>query len=343
MKLTVEELANIVSGKIEGNKDEVITGISGLADAKKGDVSFLTNMKYIGDALNTKASAVLIAADIDSSQFKGKNIIKVSNPQYAYAMILKIIEKEKISSIEIKIHSCASVSEKAKIGKNVYIGQNAVIEAGSEIGDNTKIFPNVYIGYNVKIGNDCLIYPNVVIREDAVIGDRCIFQPGAVIGSDGFGFATVDGKTQKVPQIGRIEIGNDVEIGANTTIDRAAIDVTKIGSGTKLDNLVQIAHNVQTGENCLIVAQTGISGSTKLGNNVTIGGQTGLVGHLKIGNNVFIASQTGISSDLKDGEKVGGNPMAEIGHSIKIRATMRKLPEMYQDIRKIKKQLEIKE
>lgn len=340
MKLTIAELAELVSGEIIGDSQEIITGISGLSEAKKGQVSFLTNMKYIGDALNTEATVILIPSNLDTKDFEGKNLIKVSNPQYAYSIILELIEKERKSKIEIKIHKSASISEKAKIGKNAYIGQNVVIEDGVEIGDNAKIFPNVYIGQNVKIGNDCLFYPNVVIREDCIIGDRVILQPGAVIGSDGFGFATVNGKTHKVPQIGNVILGDDVEIGANVTIDRAAINTTKIGSGTKIDNLVQIAHNVQTGENCIIVALTGIAGSTKLGNNVTIGGQTGLAGHLEIGNNVFIASQTGISGNLKDGEQVGGNPMAEIKQSIKIRATMRKLPEMYQDIKKIKKQLE---
>ncbi len=343
MKFTTEELAKLLSGDLEGNKDEIITGINGLSEAKNGDVSFLTNMKYISAALKTQASVILVPKDIDSAQFNGKNLIKVDNPQYAYGQILYMIEKEKHSLLEIKIHPSASIAENVKIGKNAYIGQNAVIETGTEIGDNVKIFPNVYIGTNVKIGNDCIFYPNVVIREESSIGDRTILQPGVIIGGDGFGFATVNGKTQKIPQIGRVILGNDVEIGSNTTIDRAAIGTTVIGNGTKIDNLVQIAHNVQIGENSIIVAQTGIAGSTKIGNNVTIGGQTGTAGHLNIGNNVLIASQSGISGNIKDNEQVGGNPQTTIAQSIKIRATMRKLPEMYQDLRKIKKQLEIKE
>lgn len=343
MRLTIEKLAEIVSGEVKGAKEEIITGISGLAQAKKGDVSFLTNMKYTGEALKTAASVILVPQDMDLSVLKDKNLIIVSNPQYAYGTVLSMVEKERMNSLEIKIHSSASVSEKAKIGKNAYIGQNVVIEAGAEIGDNAKIYPNVYIGCNVKIGDDCIIYPNVVIREETSIGDRCIFQPGAVIGSDGFGFASVDGKTRKIPQIGRVEIGDDVEIGANTAVDRAAIDVTKIGSGTKIDNLVQIAHNVEIGENCMIVSQTGISGSTKIGNNVTIGGQTGLAGHIKIGNNVMISSQSGVGGNIKDGSVVGGNPLTDLRNSIKVRATMKHLPQMYLDVRKIKKQLEIKE
>ncbi|MDR1194864.1 MAG: UDP-3-O-(3-hydroxymyristoyl)glucosamine N-acyltransferase [Endomicrobium sp.] len=341
MNLKSAEIAKIVSGKLEGNDGETITGISGLAEAQKGDISFLTNMKYVGEVSKTNASVILVSEDIDSALFSGKTIIKVQNPQYAYGIILKIVEKERLGSLEVKIHASASVSEKSKIGKNAYIGQNAVIEDGCEIGDNVKIFPNVYIGKNVKIGNDCIFYPNVVIREDVTIGDRTVFQPGAVIGGDGFGFAVVDGKTQKIPQIGRIEIGDDVEIGANTAVDKAAVNVTKIGSGTKIDNLVQIAHNVYIGENCIIVAQTGIAGSTKIGNNTTVGAQVGISGHIKIGNNVIISSQSGVGGDVHDAERVGGNPLAELGQSIKIRATMRKLPEMYQDIKKIKQKLEI--
>jgi UDP-3-O-[3-hydroxymyristoyl] glucosamine N-acyltransferase len=343
MRLTSLELTSIVSGELIGGKDVVLTGVNGLLEAKSNEISFLGNLKYLHDALNTQAGVIFVGTDIDVVQFKNKNIIKVKNPQYAYSMVLFIIEKEKLSLINKKIHPSASISDKAKIGKDAYIGQNVVIEDGAEIGDNAKIFPNVYIGKDVKVGKDCLIYPNVVIRENSSIGDSVILQPGVVIGGDGFGFATIDGQNQKIPQIGRVEIGNDVEIGANATVDRATVDATRIGNGTKIDNLVMIAHNVQIGENCIIVSQAGISGSTHLGNNVTIGGQTGLAGHLKIGNNVMVSSQSGISGNIKDGQLIGGNPMAPLNQSIKIRALMRKLPEMYSDLRKIKKDLEDKQ
>jgi UDP-3-O-[3-hydroxymyristoyl] glucosamine N-acyltransferase len=343
MRFTSFELALVVSGELVGNKDVVLTGVNGLLEAKSNEVSFLGNLKYLQDALNTQAGVIFVGLDTDAVQFKDKNIIKVKNPPYAYSMVLSVIEKERLALIDKKIHPSASVSDKAKIGKDTYIGQNVVIEDGAEIGDNAKIFSNVYIGRNVKIGNDCLIYPNVVIREDSLIGDRVILQPGVVIGGDGFGFVNIDGKNQKIPQIGRVEIGNDVEIGANTTIDRATVDATRIGSGTKIDNLVMIAHNAQIGENCIIVSQVGISGSTQLGNNVTIGGQSGLAGHIKIGNNAMISGQAGVTGNIKDGELVGGNPMAlPLSQSIKIRALIRKLPEMYSDLRKIKKYLEDK-
>jgi UDP-3-O-[3-hydroxymyristoyl] glucosamine N-acyltransferase len=342
MKLTACELAKIVSGELIGTADIVLTGVNSLSSAKENEISFLGNLKYLQEALTTKAGAILVAFDTDVSKFQGKNIIRVENPQYSYSIVLGLIEKERLEKIEIKVHSSASISDSAIIGANSYIGQNVVIEKDVKIGSNAKIFPNVYIGKNVVIGNDCLIYPNVVIGEDTVIGDRVIIQPGAVIGGDGFGFANIAGKVHKIPQIGYVKIGNDVEIGANTAIDRATFDSTKIGSGTKIDNLVQIAHNVEIDENCIIVAQVGIAGSTHIGNNVTIGGQTGLVGHLKIGNNVIIASQSGISGNLEDGQQIGGNPMASLSQSIKIRALIRKLPEIYNDLRKIKKDLEDK-
>jgi UDP-3-O-[3-hydroxymyristoyl] glucosamine N-acyltransferase len=340
MKLTAAELANIVAGELVGDKSIILTGANDISRAKNNEISFLGNLKYFAEALKTEAGVIFVSDDIDISKFQNKNIIKVSNPQYAYSIALSIIEKERLSSIEKNIHKSAFIAGSAKVGKDAYIGHNVVIESGAEIGDDARIFPNVYIGKDVKIGKNCLIYPNVVIRENTIINDRVILQPGVVVGGDGFGFVSVGAKSQKIPQIGRVEIGNDVEIGANTTIDRATVGATKIGDGTKIDNLVQIAHNVTIGKNCVIVSQTGISGSTHLGNNVAIGGQTGLVGHLKIGNNVMIASQSGISRDIKDGQQVGGNPMASINQSIKIRALMRKLPDMYQDIKKIKKSLE---
>ncbi|MDR3274461.1 MAG: UDP-3-O-(3-hydroxymyristoyl)glucosamine N-acyltransferase [Endomicrobium sp.] len=340
MKLTALELAEIVSGKLVGDKNLILTGVNGLANANGDEIAFLGNLKYLPAALKTDAGIIFVSADMDISQFTDKNLIKVSNPQYAYSLVLSIIEKERLSSIEKNIHKSISMADTAKMGENAYIGQNVVIGAESEIGDNAKIFPNVYIGKNVKIGKNCLIYSNVVIREDTIIGDRVVIQPGVVIGGDGFGFVTMRDKIYKIPQIGRVEIGNDVEIGANTTIDRATFDATRIGNGTKIDNLVQIAHNVQIGENCIIAAQTGISGSTSLGNNVTVGGQTGLAGHLKIGNNVMIASQSGVSGNIEDDKQVGGNPIAPINQSIKIRTLVRKLPEIYKDLKQIKKNLE---
>jgi UDP-3-O-[3-hydroxymyristoyl] glucosamine N-acyltransferase len=337
MRFTALEVAEIVSGELIGDGSIILTGVNSLLDAKKNEISFFGNLKYFSEALKTNAGVIFVAIDTDVSRFQNKNIIKVPDPQYAYSIILSVVEKERLESIEKNIHASASIANTAKIGKDVYIGQNVVVEDTAEIGDNTIIFSNVYIGKYTKIGNNCLIYSNVVIRENIVIGDRVIIHPGVVIGGDGFGFVNVCGEIKKIPQIGKVEIGDDVEIGANTTIDRATVGVTKIGSGTKIDNLVQIGHNVQIGKNCIIVAQVGISGSTCLGDNVTIGGQTGLAGHLKIGNNVMIASQSGVSKNLKDDQRVGGNPIVPINHSMRIRALIKKLPEIYSNFKKIKK------
>ncbi|MDR3111607.1 MAG: UDP-3-O-(3-hydroxymyristoyl)glucosamine N-acyltransferase [Elusimicrobiota bacterium] len=339
MQITSEKLALLVSGELIGNKNTILTGAAGLKQAKENEVSFLGNPKYFSDSLKTSAGVLLINSNADITQFKDRTLIKVPNPQYAYAIVLSIIEKEKIGDLKKEIHGSASISDKAKIGKDAYVGQNVVIEDGAKIGCNAKIFPNVYVGKNVEIGNDCLIYPNVVIREETKIGDRVIIQPNVTIGGDGFGFTTVNGKAEKIPQIGRVEIGNDVEIGSNTTVDRATVDATKIGDRTKIDNLVQIAHNVCIGKNCLIVAQTGIAGSTEIGDNVIIGGQTGIAGHLKIGNSALISSQSGIGGNVANGEQIGGNPSAPLKQSIKIRSLIRRLPEFYQDLKNIKAKL----
>lgn len=338
MELTAKRLSQIVSGELVGDASTVLTGVNSLSNAKKNDISFLGNLKYLHDALTTKAGVTLIPLSMDISQFKGKNIIKVKYPQYSYSIILGLIEREKLEELELKIHNSAFISD-AIIGPNAYIGQNVVIEKNVKLGSNVRIFPNVYIGKNATIGSDCIFYPNVVIREDTVIGDRVIIQPGAIIGGDGFGFVNINGKVHKIPQIGCVHIGNDVEIGANTTIDRATFDSTKIGDGTKIDNLVQIAHNVEIGKNCIIVAQAGISGSTHIGNNVTIAGQVGIAGHLQIGDDVIIASQAAITNNVKDGQKVGGNPMMPLNQSIKTKVLIRKLPDIYDDLRKIKKEL----
>ncbi|MDR2666464.1 MAG: UDP-3-O-(3-hydroxymyristoyl)glucosamine N-acyltransferase [Endomicrobium sp.] len=337
MKITASELAVIVSGKLFGNKNVVLTGVNGLSVAKESEVSFLGNLKYLSEALKSKAGIIFIADGMDISQFTNKNIIKVPDPRYAYSIVLGIVEKERLRLEKKNIHFSASIANNVNMGINVCIGQNVVIETDTEIGDNVRILPNVYIGNNVKIGKNCLIYPNVFIGDYTVLGNRVIIHPGVVIGGDGFGFVTTNGKKiQKIPQIGKVEIGDDVEIGANTTVDRATVDVTKIDNGTKIDNLVQIGHNVKIGENCVIIAQVGISGSTHLGNNVTVGGQTGLVGHLKIGNDVMIAAQSGVTKNIKDYEKVGGNPIVPIKQSIKIRVLMKKLPEIYQNLKRIK-------
>ena len=243
------------------------------------------------------------------------------------------IEKEKHPS---GISKNSAVSASAVINKNISIGDFSVISENAEIGSNTIIYPNCYIGRNVKIGEHCLIYPNVTIREDIIVGNNVIIHSGTVIGSDGFGYVPENNTLKKIPQIGIVEIGDNVEIGANVTIDRATTGKTLIGKGTKIDNLVQIAHNVQIGENSIIVAQVGISGSTKIGNGVTIAGQAGLIGHVTIGDGAIVAAQAGVIGDVPPKETVSGYPARPHKQAMKLYALIQKLPELFEELKKLK-------
>lgn len=343
MKLTLEEVAKIVDGKIVGDTGIIIKGASSLSDADSEDITFFGDKKLASLVSATKAGAILYPNNIAYDQLKDKNLILVANPYLAFSKILNIIDNERLSYFKSCISSKATVSQTAKIGQNISIGDNVVIEDNVVIGDNTKILPNVYIGSNTIIGSDCLIYPNVTIRNNVKIGNLCIIQPGVVIGGDGFGYITVGKEVFKIPQIGTVEIGNNVEIGANTTIDRATTGKTVIGDNTKIDNLVMIAHNVRIGKNCTIVAQVGIAGSTELGDNVILAGQAALVGHIKIGNNVVVAGQSGVMTDLEDNAVVFGSPAQPIREHMKMFAIMKKLPEIYSKLNKLEKLLDKKE
>ncbi|MFH1368272.1 MAG: UDP-3-O-(3-hydroxymyristoyl)glucosamine N-acyltransferase [Elusimicrobiota bacterium] len=331
MKLTSKEIAKIISGQLEGSEDILITGANGLEDAGQSDVSFASNPKYLSKIDESKAGLIIVP---DSLSKLNRPAVKVKNPQLAFAKILEIFAPEINPSEKSGIHQTAVVSKSAKIGKNVTIGACAVIEEDASIGDDARILANSYIGRKSSIGKASFIYPNVTVRERVTVGDRCIIHSGTVVGSDGFGFAADGKKHYKIPQLGSVEIGDDVEIGANTTIDRATTGKTKIGSGTKIDNLVQIAHNVHIGKNCILVAQVGIAGSTKIGDNVVFAGQSGSVGHVTIGNNVIIAGRGVATRDIKDGEIISGFPGRSHKEELKIEAIIRKLPEIYEKLKK---------
>ncbi len=349
MDLTLKEIAALVKGNLviqTGiSPDLSVKGINTLENAKNNEITFLGNDKYIHFLKETKAAAVLIADKFDYSRYKDKNFIVVKDPQLAYGEFLTLMYKEKLSRIKPGISPKATIDETVELGQNPSVGHNVVIEAKTKIGDNAKIMANVFIGENVKIGKNCIIYPNVTIREDTVIGDDCIINSGAIIGGEGFGFIPMGEKMLKKPQLGYVEIGNNVEIGANTTIDRATLPetTTKIGDNTKIDNLVMIAHNVHIGNNSIIVAQVGISGSTKIGNHTTIAGQVGVVGHITVGNNVMIGAKSGINGNVKDGEVLAGHPIQPIREYLQTNAVIKKLPKMYSQIKKIIKKLNIEE
>jgi UDP-3-O-[3-hydroxymyristoyl] glucosamine N-acyltransferase len=335
MKKTLKEIAELVRGEVTGDENTVITGVAGIREACEGEITFLSNPKYLSLLKKTAASAVVTSRDIKDSS---KPLIRTDNPSLAFAKIVSSFSPSEIRHPK-GVHPTAILGKDVKLGKAAALGAYVVIGDEVSIGDNSIIYSGCFIGHNTKIGKDNLIYPNVSIRENITIGDRVIIHSGTVIGSDGFGYATIDGKHHKIPQTGTVEIGDDVEIGANVTVDRARFDNTIIGKGTKIDNLVQIAHNVVIGEDCIIVSQTGISGSTVLGKNVTIAGQVGIVGHVTIGDRVVIMAQSGVTKSLAPDTVVWGTPAKIEDSAKKINACVHNLPRLFETVSSLRKKI----
>ncbi len=312
MEFSARQIAEVINGEIDGDLNVKINYVSKIEEGKKGTLSFLVNPKYTQYIYDTEASIVIVNKDFKPEKETKTTLIRVDDAYAAFARLLELYNEVKLnkSGISAKAH----IPSSAQIGENVYIGEFVVIGENANIGDNSKIYPQVYIGDNVKVGNNTTLFAGVKIYSDDVIGNNCIIHAGAIIGSDGFGFAPLaDNNYLKISQIGNVIIEDDVEIGSNTTIDRATLGSTIIRKGAKLDNLIQVAHNVDIGENTVIAAQTGISGSTTLGKNCLIGGQVGIIGHLTIADEVKIAAQSGIGKNiLKKGEIVQGSPAFEI-------------------------------
>ena len=336
MKKTLREIAGLTGAAVVGDPDVIVTGIAGIKEAKEGDLTFIRNPKYLAFINETKASAVIVPEEISNSS---KPLIVTDNPSLAFAKVVSLFYPNK-NIIKKGIHPSAIIGDKVKLGQDISIAPYVVVEDGVEIGDRCVIYPGAHIGSETKLDEDCLIYSNVSIRENTVVGKRAIIHSGSVIGSDGFGYDTVKGIHYKIPQVGRVVIEDDVEIGANVTIDRARFDRTIIGKGTKIDNLVQIAHNVITGENCIIVSQVGISGSTSLGNNVTLAGQAGIAGHLKIGDNVIVGGQAGVITSIPDNTFVSGYPAKPHRQAAKINGCIQRLPQLNETINELKKRIE---
>ena len=335
MKKTVGEIAKIIDGELCGDASILIKGCSGLKEAQEGDLGFVANPKYIPMAEETKASAVIIPRDLS---VPGKTFIRVSNPSLAFSKIISIFFDETIVPLK-GIHPTAIIAQGALIGKDVALGPYVVIEPGVKIGNRSIIHAGSYIGQKSQIGQNCLVYPNVTIRESVVIGDRVVIHSGTVIGSDGFGYIQMDGRHQKIPQVGIVLIENDVEIGACVTIDRARFDKTVIGQGSKIDNLVQIAHNVIVGEHCIIVSQAGVSGSVTLGNGVILAGQAGIAGHLKIGDGAIVSAKAGVSKSIPANTQVTGYPARQIDKMMEINAHVQLLPKYVKTIQDLKKRI----
>ncbi|PJR04457.1 UDP-3-O-(3-hydroxymyristoyl)glucosamine N-acyltransferase [Avrilella dinanensis] len=335
MKVTVQQIADLLNGEVVGNAATEVSDLSKIEEGKPGSLSFLSNPKYVPYIYETKASAVIINKSFVPEHPVQTTLIKVED---AYAAFTKLLEfYNQIKNNKVGIEQPNFVGENTVYGQDIYLGAFAYIGQNCQIGDNVKIYPNCYIGDNVKIADNTTIFAGSKIYADTQIGSRCIIHSGTTIGSDGFGFAPQeDGSYAKVPQTGNVIIEDDVEIGANTTIDRATLGSTIIRQGVKLDNHIQIAHNVEIGAHTVIASQTGIAGSTKIGKYCQIGGQVGIVGHITIGNYVKIQAQSGVNKSLKDNDVVQGSPAINYGDFSKSFVHFRNLPKIVEDIDKLK-------
>jgi UDP-3-O-[3-hydroxymyristoyl] glucosamine N-acyltransferase len=333
MEFTAGDLAIKLGAELAGDARLILNGIAPIEDAREGQLTFLSNKKYFKHLNITGASAIIVPPEIAEAK---KTLLIHPQPYYAFALALELFYPD-LTESRSGIHERAVVGNNVQIDPTAFIGPNAVLEDNVTVAENSSIQAGSFIGRTSKIGKNCIIYPNVTIREKTQIGDNVIIHSGTTIGSDGFGYAQVEGRHHKIPQVGIVVIEDDVEIGANCTVDRAAMGETRIGKGTKIDNLVQIAHNVKMGENCIIISQVGISGSTEIGNNVILAGQAGIIGHLKIGDNVIVAAQSGVKNDLEHGKKYLGSPARDMMRQKRIEAIISNLPEYIKRIREIEK------
>lgn len=337
MEFTAKQIADLLNGTVEGNSEIKVNNLSKIEEGRKGTLSFLANPKYTNYIYTTEASIVIVNNDFKPEKEISATLVRVPDAYQAFAKLLDAYNRIKLNKTGIS--DKASVSDTAVIGKNVYIGDFAVVGDNVKVGDNAKIYPQTWIGDNATIGTGTTLFAGVKIYFDTVIGNNCTIHSGVVIGSDGFGFAPQGDNYMKVAQIGNVIIEDNVEIGSNTTIDRATLGSTIIRKGVKIDNLVQIAHNVEIGENTVIAAQTGISGSTKLGKNMMIGGQVGIVGHLNIGDGVKIAAQSGISKSFRKNSVVQGSPAYDYVKYNKSYAVFRNLPNLWERVNELEKKV----
>ncbi len=333
--LTLAEIAAQVGGTVEGNGQIVIRSAAPIESAGPENISFVANKKYARFVETTGAGALILPPSVPCDR---RPVIRHDNPYLAFAQTLDLLYTDEPLALQ-GIHESAVVDPAARVDQTAAIGPLCHIGAGSSVGRNTQLVASVYVGSDVRIGDDCLLYPGVRIIKDCRVGDRVIVHPGAVIGSDGFGFAESKDGPKKIKQVGWVEIEEEVEIGANTTIDRGAIGPTRVGRCTKIDNLVQIAHNVEIGEHSIIVSQVGISGSTKIGNGVVLAGQVGLVGHIEIGDGVRVGAQSGVSKSIPAGRTMFGYPAREIMETKRIEASLVRLPDLLKRVRKLEKKL----
>lgn len=341
MKFTAKQISEILEGEIEGNPNEEVYKLSKIEEGEKGSLTFLSNPKYTSFLYTTKASVAIVNRDFIPEKEIVSTLIKVDDSYKAFSTLLEYYNQVKLKKVGVEEPNF--ISDTAKIGDNIYIGAFVYIGNNVKIGDNVKLYPNVFIGDNVTIDNGTTLFAGVKIYSETIIGKNCDIHAGAIIGSDGFGFApNTEGVYNKVPQTGNVIIEDNVEIGAGTTIDRATLGSTIIRRGVKLDNQIQIAHNVEIGENTVIAAQSGIAGSSKIGKNCMLGGQVGVIGHLIIGDNVKIGAQSGITKNIKDNEMVQGSPALPYSDYNKSYVHFKNLSKLVDKINELEKELSIK-
>lgn len=341
MEFTAKDIAALIGGTIEGNPEVKVNRLARIEDGEPGALSFLANPKYLPFIYNTQSSIILISDSFVPDQPIKNTLIRVEDPYTAFAKLLEMYDKMRNSKSGLS--TLASISPSAIVGENGYVGDFVVISENVSIGNNVKIYPNCYIGENVKVADGTVLYPGVIVYHDCTIGSNCTLHGGVVIGADGFGFAPqTDNNYKKVAQIGNVVIEDNVEIGANTTIDRATLGSTIIRRGVKLDNLIQVGHNVEIGENTVIAAQTGIAGSTKLGKNNMIGGQVGFAGHLVIADDVKIGAQAGLAGNVNTpGSILLGAPAIDISRFRRIIAIFNNLDKLYSRIGDLEKTIKV--
>ncbi|MCU0328637.1 MAG: UDP-3-O-(3-hydroxymyristoyl)glucosamine N-acyltransferase [Chitinophagales bacterium] len=341
MKFTAAQIAKIINGAIQGDPNKTVTHLSKIEEANSESLCFLANPKYYHFAQNTLAAILLVDRDFKNPTPDTTTLISVEDPYLAMTQLMKLVEDFMKTKEQATINQPSFIHESVKYGENLSLGRFSSIEAGCEIGENVTIYPNVFIGKGVKIGDNTIIYANVSIYEGCIVGKSCVLHSGCVLGSDGFGFApNASGAYEKIPQLGVVELEDMVEIGANTVIDRASLGKTLIKSGAKLDNLIQIAHNVEIGHHTVIAAQAGISGSTKVGNQVMIGGQAGIVGHIHIADKAKINAQSGVSKSItQEGSAVTGSPAFDYHQMLKAQSLLKKLPEIVKRINTLEQKI----
>ena len=339
MEFTAKQIAELIGGRVEGNENAVVSAFAKIEEGRKGAISFLSNPKYTHYVYETESSVVLVNDDLELEHEVKPTLIRVKNAYEAVAKLLQLYEQMKPK--KTGIDPLASISPKAHVGKDVFIGAFAVIDDGAVIGDGSQIYSHAVIGDGVKVGANCLIYPNVTIYQGCQLGNNVTIHAGSVIGADGFGFAPNAEGYDKIPQIGIVIIEDNVEIGANTCIDRSTMGQTVIHSGVKLDNLIQVAHNCEIGENTVMSAQVGLAGSTKIGSWCMVGGQAGFAGHINVADKTFVGAQCGVIGNTKgNGETLIGSPAMDPKVYFKGMAMLRRLPDMYKELSALRKEIE---